>query len=82
MENFGFEQESDYDFGFANDEDFGLAKSFTNAPMHQIHPLVNFKNDGTAELLADEPIATSEPNEIRADGFCFKLAPCEDQLQF
>jgi hypothetical protein len=32
MENLSFE--SDFDFDFLGDENFGLAKSFTTAPLH------------------------------------------------
>jgi hypothetical protein len=32
--DYAFEPDCDMDFDFACDEDFGLAKSFTNAPLH------------------------------------------------
>jgi hypothetical protein len=80
MEYLSFETQDNFDFDFLGDEDFGLAKSFTDKPLHQIAPLANFQNthEDSVERLVDHNVV----NEIRADGFCFKLAPTEDQVQF
>ena len=77
MDYLSFEPDN-FDFDFTGDEDFGLAKSFTSAPIHQIAPLKNFNN------LSEDAVEREAENvsEIRADGFCFKLAPTEDQVQF
>ena len=73
--------EPDFDsFEMPSDEDFGLAKSFSKAPFLQIAPLKSFTN--THEDTVEREVDTSDLSEIRADGFCFKLAPTEDQVQF
>jgi len=67
----------DLDFGFTADEDFGLARSFSTQPLMQIAPLANFSNTAGASGEETEKKVTMEgdQNEIRADGFCFKMAP-------
>ena len=70
----------DFDCGFntdfMGDEDFGLARSFSNQPLCQIAPLRNFGN--TAQQESEKEVEQNDVSEIRADGFCFKLAPTED----
>lgn len=62
-----------------DDEDFGLAKSFTTAPIGIFAPQIDLK-------LAEEPNPEKEfvqdlhNMEIKSDGFCFKLHPAEDQV--
>jgi len=80
MDYLSFEPEDNFDFDFQGDEDFGLGKSFTTGSMHQIAPLQTFQN--THEDEVEREVDASNVNEIRADGFCFKLAPTEDQVQF
>ena len=69
-----------FDSDFTPCEDFGLAKSFTSTPIDQIAPLVNFNNHNAAEV--ENQIEQNDANEVRVDGFCFKMAPVEDQVQF
>jgi hypothetical protein len=72
----GFEQ----DFTFMDDEDFGLAKSFTTAPIGIIMPSIDLKQAEVPnpEKECEEQVLNN--SEIRADGFCFKLHPTEDQV--
>lgn len=77
-----FDYGFDTNFDFLENEDFGLAKSFTTAPIGIISPAIDLK-------LAEQPDVDREfenqvlhNSEIRADGFCFKLHPAEDQVQF
>ena len=59
-----------FDFG----EDFGLAKSFSDAPVHAFAPGFSVQKVHTPfeqEAQAEEALS----NEIRSDGFNFKLAP-------
>jgi len=69
----------DIDFSFMDNEDFGLAKSFSTAPVSLIAPQISL---ASKEQVAPEKEYTEvmEQSEIRADGFCFKLAPTEDQV--
>jgi len=71
----------DIDFSFMDNEDFGLAKSFSTAPVSLIAPQISL---ASKEQVAPEKEYTEcmEQNEIKAEGFCFKLAPTEDQVQF
>ena len=70
-----FEPENFAMDGF-DSEDFGLAKSFSNAPVLQSAPLAEFHNVSADET--GREAMTAEANEIKAEGFCFKLAPTED----
>ena len=60
-----------------DNEDFGLAKSFSTAPILSIAPLTNFaqkeRGDVDREL---EQNASSDV--ISAEGFTFKLAPGQE----
>lgn len=66
-------------FNFSDVEDFGMAKCFSKAPLGMITP--HFA--GEAEMVNHHGPDMNEceqvlANEIRSDGFCFKLAPTED----
>ena len=66
------------DWDFAAEEDFGLACSFSNAPLGMIGPVIENKihqNQYTEEQLASE---AQLDEGIRVDGFNFKLAPGVD----
>lgn len=68
------------DWDFAGEEDFGLAKSFSNAPIGMIGPVIENKvhqNEYSAEQLGQE--ATHDEG-IRVDEFNFKMAPGVDQV--
>jgi hypothetical protein len=80
MEYLSFEPDNFDSFEMPSDEDFGLAKSFSKAPFNQIAPLRNFSN--TEEHDVAREVDSADLTEIRAEGFCFKLAPTEDQVQF
>ena len=66
----------DFDFDFVGDEDFGLAKSFTTAPIAQIAPTINAARHEQADI--EHEFSKCLSNEVVADGICFKLAPGED----
>jgi hypothetical protein len=80
MDYLSFEPENFDGFEVPSEEDFGLAKSFSSAPFVQIAPLKNFNN--THEDTVEREVDAAGLSEIKADGFCFKLAPTEDQVQF
>jgi len=80
MDYLSFEPENLDGFDMPSEEDFGLAKSFSSAPFVQIAPLRNFNN--THEDTVEREVDSAGLSEIRADGFCFKLAPTGDQVQF
>ena len=68
------------DWSFTAEEDFGFAKSFSNAPVHAFAPGMAKK-----QFTAMDPEAEAEQqrtNEIGTEGFNFKLAPVEDQVHF
>ena len=70
------------DWDFAGEEDFGLASSFSNAPIGMIGPVIENKvhqNEYSQEQLATE---SQHEEGIRVDGFNFKLAPGVDVRQF
>ena len=77
-----FDQGFDLDLDCLDVEDFGLAKSFSRAPPTIIAPEIN------RELAAEQDVEKACENEvlanteIKADGFCFRLHPTEDQVQF
>lgn len=61
------------DYSFLDNEDFGLAKSFSTAPVLNLDPHINLAQKKEADL---EHELTNEMNDcIVEDGFCFKLAP-------
>ena len=64
----------DMDFSFLDNEDFGLAKSFSTAPILSIAPHTNFaqKELGDVERELSEQAV---PEGFVSEGFCFKLAP-------
>ena len=62
-----------------DDEDFGLAKSFSTAPFGMIAPMQSL---ASAEQSEDKEAIKDLSNEIRSDGFNFKLHPVNDQVQF
>lgn len=72
----GFEMDCDY----LDNDDFGMAKSFTTAPLCILDPGVTLKQAEEPDIKnAVDDIAT---NEVKAEGFCFKMHPTEDQVQF
>lgn len=78
----------DFDFGFDMDyscmdsEDFGLASSFTTAPIGIISPEINLQSAEVPNTDKEWEQQVLNNSEIRSDGFCFKLHPSEDQVQF
>lgn len=67
----------DIDFDFAGEEDFGLARSFSNAPVGMIQPQMdnkNHQNHYTEQQLGEEV----HDQGIRLDEFNFKMAPGVD----
>lgn len=61
----------DFDFSFLDNEDFGLAKSFSTAPILQIapHTIYQQKTD------IDHELSTASSDAYTQEGFCFKFAP-------
>jgi len=65
------------DFSFAGEEDFGLAKSFSKQPLGTIAPgITDSKVTSTEDV--EREFENISHNEIKSEGFCFKLAPTED----
>src|SRR5690348_12574174 len=64
------------DFSFLDNEDFGLAKSFSTAPLGCIAPQVNMKQKEQVDL--DKEYTEAVSNSCVTDGFCFKLYPGEN----
>ena len=64
------------EFSCLENEDFGLAKSFTTAPLGLIAPSFNF-NQKENEDVENECVNNLE-RDVVSDGLCFKLAPGED----
>jgi hypothetical protein len=74
--NEGFDQEFSDGMDFLADEDFGLAKSFTTAPIGLLAPGTSLKSAEATNV--EKECEERMANEIKADGFCFKLHPSED----
>jgi hypothetical protein len=74
----------DFDAGFGmqttfdcmDDENFGLAKSFSTAPIGIIQPYETLASAEKPDL--EKENEKNIHNEIRSDGFNFKLHPAED----
>ena len=66
----------DFDFSFLDNEDFGLAKSFSTAPILAISPHTNFQKKEAAEVEHELSLALTDA--YTSEGFCFKMAPGED----
>lgn len=77
-----FDQGFDLDFSCLDHEDFGLAKSFSKAPIALIAPEINREQASQVDPEKEFENEVLNATEIRADGFCFKLHPAEDQVQF
>lgn len=79
MEGFDYDFDAgfDQDYSFMDNEDFGLAKSFTTAPFGLIDPSANLKAHEEPDL---EHEAENISTEIKSEGFCFKMHPAEDQV--
>jgi hypothetical protein len=67
----------DMDFSFLDNEDFGLAKSFSTAPILAIAPQTNFQQKELGDV--EKELTEQAPGEaFVTEGFCFKLAPGQD----
>jgi hypothetical protein len=80
---FSFAADDDFGNSYDMDEEFGLAKNFTNAPLGSMFPGNVDENKNVAQDADRECEGAFHNNivnnEIKADGFCFKLAPVENQ---
>ena len=68
----------DMNWDFAGEDDFGLASSFSNAPLGMISPVIdndNHQNEYTTEQLGKNQLFESE-NAL--GGLNFKMAPGVD----
>ena len=74
MDYLSFEADTNLDLECLSCEDFGLAKSFRYAPLQQ---LVETHKDINEDQV-DRAVDMQELNEIKVDGFCFKLAPSDN----
>jgi len=63
----------DFDFSFLDNEDFGLAKSFSTAPILSIAPHVNFQQKEKTDI--EHELSTASSEAFITEGFCFKFAP-------
>jgi hypothetical protein len=63
-------------FDFLADEDFGLAKSFSRAPVCALAPSTNFAK--RQEVDVEREYTDMYQSEIVSEGFCFKLSPDGD----
>lgn len=72
-----FDSGFDLDFSGCDAEDFGLAKSFSTAPLGLGAPGINHLNYETCE-----PENDSLPSQIGADSFNFKMFNTADQAGF
>jgi hypothetical protein len=63
-------------FSFLDDEDFGLAKSFSKAPFCSIAPGFNYAQKEQADI--ENEYSNHICTDYVTDGFCFKLSPGED----
>jgi hypothetical protein len=61
------------DFSFLDNEDFGLAKSFSTAPILSIAPHTNFEQKEHSEV--EHVLSLESTDGYVSEGFCFKLAP-------
>jgi len=81
--DFEFDTAGDECFGdlsYMDDEFFGFAKSISSAPMGIIAPGLTLESQEKPDVEKEaEEVAQTE---IKAEGFCFKLHPAEDQVQF
>lgn len=68
------------DWSFTADEDFGFAKSFSDAPVHAIAPGMAKKVFTPME--SEASAEQQRTSEVRSEGFNFTLAPVEDQVHF
>lgn len=64
------------DFSFLDNEDFGLAKSFSTAPILSIAPGTNFGQKERGDI--EHELTESAPEAFISEGFCFKMAPGQD----
>lgn len=65
------------DWEFTGEDDFGLASSFSSAPVFAFAPTLEGKHHTSFKDVQAEA-ESDRTDEIRSDGFCFKLAPTED----
>ena len=70
----------DMDLSFLENEDFGLAKSFSTAPILSIAPHVNFQQKERADI--DRELSEEASEAFVSEGFCFKLAPGQNVNRF
>ena len=75
-----FDDGFEMDCSYLDEEDFGMAKSFSKASPMMIAPGMNLEKAEEPEM--EKPMDSLAMNEIRTDGFCFKMHPSEDQAQF
>jgi len=70
----------DYDFSCLDSEDFGLAKSFTTAPIGLVAPQISLASaeEPNIEKECENEILTQGP--IGVEGFNLKLHPVDDQV--
>ena len=70
------------DFSFLDNEDFGLAKSFSTAPILAISPYTNFASKQVDDVEHELDNHVGNTGEYISEGFFFKLAPGQDVSSF
>lgn len=68
-------------FNFLESEDFGLAKSFSTAPVLAISPFTDLAQKETGDIEHELSEELANTGEYRSEGFCFKFAPGQDVSQ-
>lgn len=65
----------DMNFSFLDNEDFGLAKSFSSAPVLSISPYTNFAQKEQVDIEHELSENINTTGEFVSEGFCIKFAP-------
>jgi len=73
--DYGFDE---IDHSYLDNDDFGTPNSFTTAPVFLIAPQASLKKNEAVDI--EHAVENIESNEIKAEGFCFRMHPAEDQV--
>jgi hypothetical protein len=79
MDSYDFDAGFDLDFSCMDEADFGLAKTFTTAPMGLIAPGTSLKEAEAVNVDREcEEYVLDRTHEIKQEGFCMKFYPTQD----
>ena len=76
LDDFGFAGGDMEPFDMMDHEDFGFSSCFSTTPMMALMPQA--KDETELETATQK----AESMEVKSEGFCFKLHPAEDQINF